>query len=101
MPSVIPRRTTRSWVTANYKMSFDLVRNAMNGLNAWLLVLETFGINVWCAAGKGTFGTEELIGRIVRPAPAKPRETIGGCFCRSWGRLGWRPTRWPDAPAFR
>jgi hypothetical protein len=27
-------------------------------------VLETFGINVWCAAGKGTFGTEELIKRI-------------------------------------
>jgi hypothetical protein len=51
-------------VTANYKMSFDLVRNAMAGRNAWLLVLETFGINVWCAAGKGTFGTEELIRRI-------------------------------------
>ena len=58
-------------VTANYKMSFDLVRNAMNGLNAWLLVLETFGINVWCAAGKGTFGTEELIGRIAATGLAK------------------------------
>jgi hypothetical protein len=28
-------------------------------------VLDTKGINVWCAAGKGTFGTEELIRRIV------------------------------------
>jgi hypothetical protein len=27
-------------------------------------VLDTKGINVWCAAGKGTFGTEELIRRI-------------------------------------
>lgn len=51
-------------VTANYKMSFDRVRKAMAGRDAWVLVLETFGINVWCAAGKGTFGTEELIGRI-------------------------------------
>ncbi len=51
-------------VTANYKMSFDAVRRAMAGRNAWLLVLETFGINVWCAAGKGTFGTDELVRRI-------------------------------------
>jgi hypothetical protein len=28
------------------------------------LVLETFGINVWCAAGKRTFGTSELVNRI-------------------------------------
>jgi hypothetical protein len=28
------------------------------------LVLNTYGVNVWCAAGKGTFGTEELVHRI-------------------------------------
>jgi hypothetical protein len=53
-------------VTANYKMSYDLVRRALTGRNVWLLVLETFGINVWCAAGKGTFGTDELVKRIVK-----------------------------------
>lgn len=51
-------------VTANYKMSFDRLREALRGRNAWILVLDTKGINVWCAAGKGTFGTEELVGRI-------------------------------------
>jgi hypothetical protein len=51
-------------VTANYKMSYDIVRSVLTGRNVWLLVLETYGINVWCAAGKGTFGTEELIRRI-------------------------------------
>ncbi len=51
-------------VTANYKMSYDLVRSALAGRNVWLLMLETFGINVWCAAGKGTFGTDELVKRI-------------------------------------
>lgn len=51
-------------VTANYKMSYDLVRRALAGRNVWLLVLETYGINVWCAAGKGTFGTDELVRRI-------------------------------------
>jgi len=52
-------------VTANYKMSFDCVRRALDGLNAWILVLETNGVNVWCAAGKGTFGTRELVSRIA------------------------------------
>ena len=51
-------------VTANYKMSFDRLRKALPGRNAWILVLDTKGINVWCAAGKGTFGTDELVARI-------------------------------------
>ena len=51
-------------VTANYKMSYDLVRQALAGRNIWLLVLETYGINVWCAAGKGTFGTGEVVRRV-------------------------------------
>jgi len=52
-------------VTANYKLSFDRVRAQLVGRDAWILVLDTQGVNVWCAAGKGTFGTAELIGRIA------------------------------------
>ncbi len=52
-------------VSANYKMSFDALRSSMSGRDAWILVLDTKGINVWCAAGKGTFGTMELVGRIA------------------------------------
>lgn len=51
-------------VTANYKLTFDSVRKELSGHAAWILVLDTHGINVWCAAGKGTFGTEELAHRI-------------------------------------
>lgn len=52
------------FVTANYKMSFDALRSSLSGLDAWILVLDTKGVNVWCAAGKGTFGTEELLARL-------------------------------------
>lgn len=52
-------------VTANYKMTFDRLREQLGGLNLWIVVLDTDGVNVWCAAGKGTFGTEELINRIA------------------------------------
>lgn len=51
-------------VTANYKMTFDRLRKELKGLNTWILVLDTQGVNVWCAAGKGTFGTRELINRM-------------------------------------
>lgn len=51
-------------VTANYKLTFDALRKELTGLNLWILVLDTKGINVWCAAGKGTFGTKELINQI-------------------------------------
>lgn len=52
------------FASANYTLSFDALRSALAGTDAWILVLDTKGINVWCAAGKGTFGTEELVRRI-------------------------------------
>jgi hypothetical protein len=59
-----PDETSPVLVTANYKMTFDRVREQLDGLNLWIVVLDTYGVNVWCAAGKGTFGTEELVRRI-------------------------------------
>ena len=50
-------------VTADYTLSFDALRSALAEIDAYILVLDTQGINVWCAAGKGTFGTDELVKR--------------------------------------
>lgn len=52
-------------VTANYKMTYDRVRQSLADCHVWLLILETSGINVWCAAGKGSFGTKELVQRVT------------------------------------
>jgi hypothetical protein len=60
-----PTQGSEVFVTANYKMSFDVLRRELKGMNAWVLVLDAKGINVWCAAGKGTFGTNELVKRIT------------------------------------
>jgi hypothetical protein len=51
-------------VTANYKLTFDVLRSSVGELSAWVLALDTRGINVWCAAGKRTFSTDELVGRV-------------------------------------
>ncbi|MDP4178903.1 MAG: mercury methylation corrinoid protein HgcA [Bacillota bacterium] len=53
-------------VTANYKLTFDTLRKELGGLDLWIMVLDTKGVNVWCAAGKGTFGTKELVNRISK-----------------------------------
>ncbi len=58
-----PDRMSPVFVTANYRMTFDYLRQALAGIDGYILVLDTKGINVWCAAGKGTFGTAELLKR--------------------------------------
>lgn len=55
-------------VSANYKQSFDRLRAALEGTDIWILVIDTRGVNVWCAAGKGTFGTEEIIRKVKATA---------------------------------
>ena len=61
-----PSATSPVLVTANYKLSFDALRQELVNINAWILVVDTRGINVWCAAGKGTFSTEEIAYQIQK-----------------------------------
>jgi hypothetical protein len=53
------------FVSANYTLSFDALRSSLQGVVGYILVLDTQGINVWCAAGKGTFGTDEIVRRVM------------------------------------
>jgi len=59
-----PTSDSQVLLSANYKLSFDHLRRSLGGRDAWILVLDTHGINVWCAAGKGTFGTAEIVRRV-------------------------------------
>lgn len=59
-----PNRDSDVFVSANYKLSFDALRKNLDSLNAWILVIDTKGVNVWCAAGKGTFATNNLVKSI-------------------------------------
>ncbi|MCG8689316.1 MAG: hypothetical protein MI892_30870 [Desulfobacterales bacterium] len=61
-----PHKDSEVLVTANFKLTFDHLRKELDDIDAWILVLDTKGINVWCAAGKGTFGTSELVSRIQK-----------------------------------
>ena len=59
-----PTSKSPVFVSANYTLSFDMLRSSLKDIDAYILVLDTQGVNVWCAAGKGTFGTDELTSKI-------------------------------------
>ncbi|MFP3155887.1 acetyl-CoA synthase subunit gamma [Lachnospiraceae bacterium ZAX-1] len=59
-----PNKQSPVFVSANYKLTFDTLRKNLSDIECWILILDTNGVNVWCAAGKGTFGTDELVNRI-------------------------------------
>ena len=63
-----PSPDSHVFVTANYTLSFDALRSSLGGIDGYIMVLDTRGINVWCAAGKGTFGTDELVRRAEATA---------------------------------
>lgn len=109
-----PDKDSPLLVTANYKLSFDCLRSRMNGRNAWIMVLNTYGINVWCAAGKGTFGTEELIRqiettkiaaivshrKIILPQLGAPGVAAHQVIKKTGFRVVYGPVRAADLPRF-
>jgi len=108
--------TTESpvFVSANYKLSFDHLRRELEGIDSWIMVIDTKGINVWCAAGKGTFGTEEIIRRIeitqlskivghrqiIVPQLGAPGVAAHEVRRRSSFRVIYGPVRARDIPEF-
>jgi hypothetical protein len=102
------------FVTSNYTLSFDALRSALKGVDGYILVLDTQGINVWCAAGKGTFGTDELVrlikethlNEIVRhrvlilPQLGAPGVAAHEVKKRSKFKVEYGPVRAEDLPAY-
>jgi len=109
-----PTKDSPVFVSANYKLSFDALRSNLAGLDSWILVLDTKGINVWCAAGKGSFGTAELVSRIAKvkladlvshrglilPQLGAPGVSAPEVLRKSGFRVEWGPVRAADIGAW-
>lgn len=59
-----PDKNSPLLASCNFQISLNVLKASLKGISAWILVIDTKGINVWCAAGKGTFGTTELVKRL-------------------------------------
>lgn len=109
-----PGPEARVFVTANYRLSFDALRSALAGEDAYILVLNTEGINVWCAAGEGIFGTDEIVARIeatslgdvvthrklVLPQLGAPGVSAHEVKARSGFKVEYGPVRAADLPDY-
>ena len=56
-----PGRDTPVLLTGNYRLTVERVKHALKGLDAYLLVANSHGINVWCAAAGGHLTHHDVI----------------------------------------
>jgi ubiquinone/menaquinone biosynthesis C-methylase UbiE len=110
-----PDRRSPVLVTGNFDLTVRRVVRALDGkVDCWLLVADSGGINVWCAAGGGHFtadkviaavrasGVERLVDHHALILPQLCANGVDGWRIRrevGWG-VHWGPVRATDIPAY-
>jgi len=56
-----PGRHSYIFITGNYHLTVERVKQALKGIDAYLLVANSKGVNVWCAATGGLFTNHDVI----------------------------------------
>jgi len=59
-----PSKESPIIVTANYEFTYIKVMRNLKGRDAWVLCVDSRGINVWCAARGNDFGNKQLIDAV-------------------------------------
>ena len=109
-----PDRRSPVLLTCNYVLTVERVKKALQGIDAYLLVANSRGINVWCAATGGllthhdvisalkTSGVEDLVDHREVILPQLAATGIEAQLVRE--RTGWHaiwgPVYAQDVPAF-
>ncbi len=110
-----PDKDSPVLVTGNFDLTVRRLIKAIDGkVNVWILVADSAGINVWCAAGGGHFTAEKVIaavksshlGEVVNHhaliLPQLCANGVDGWRIRKetgWG-VHWGPARADDVPAY-
>ena len=101
-------------VTCNYDLTVRRVLRALRGVDAWVVVAPSSGINVWCAAAGGHFATHHVVtalktsgvaDRVVHRRAILPQLAATGVIAREVSRrCGWRvrfgPVEAADLPRY-
>jgi len=101
-------------VTANFSLTVARVRRALRGRSVWLLVANSSGINVWCAAAGGllthqrvidavkTSGLAERVAhrRLILPALSAPGVEVEPIREATGFRARFGPVSARDLPAY-
>jgi len=109
-----PDRESPVLLTCNYNLTVERVKRALKGIDAYLLVANSRGINVWCGAAGGHFshhdvisvlktsGIEKLVDHrtVVLPQLAATGIEAKAVQERSGWRIVWGPVYAKDIPDF-
>jgi NAD-dependent dihydropyrimidine dehydrogenase PreA subunit len=100
-------------VTANFWLTVRRLRRALRSEHVWLLVVNTRGINVWCAAAGGRFTHHQVIDAVkvsglalkvdhrelMLPALSAPGVDLGEVADATGFQARFGPARAEDIPA--
>lgn len=109
-----PDQNSPVFLTCNYYLTVERVKRALRGLNAYLLVANSRGINVWCAAMGGHFrdhdvisvlktsGIEKLVKhrKVILPQLAASGIEAKVVEERAGWKIAWGPVYAKDIPFF-
>ncbi len=109
-----PDRDSPVFLTCNYHLTVERVKRALKGIDCYLLVANSRGINVWCAATGGHFtnhdvisvlktsGIEKLVNHrnVVLPQLAATGIESSVIKKKTGWKVHWGPVYAKDVPAF-
>ena len=101
-------------VSCNYSLSLARLLRVLEGLDVWVLVAQSSGVNVWCAACGGEFTDHQVISavktsrlaekvghrRLVLPGLSAPGMDLGRIREQTGFRARFGPAEARDVPAY-
>lgn len=101
-------------VTCNFDLTVKRLTRRLRGLDAWLLVCQSRGVNVWCAAGGDEFNTQSVVSAVktsdvadrvdhrelILPPLGAPGISIADVSTQTGWNVHWGPVRAEDLPSY-
>jgi NAD-dependent dihydropyrimidine dehydrogenase PreA subunit len=109
-----PGRNSPVLVTCNFYLTVRRLIKKLHGLDAWLLVADSKGVNVWCAAGGEEFNTRSVVSavktsgiaeivnhrRLILPPLGAPGIKARAVEKQTGWSVHWGPVRAQDIPQY-
>ena len=109
-----PGRQAPVFLTCNYHLTVERVKRALEGMDCYLLVANSRGVNVWCAATGGLLGDHDVISAlklsgigdlvdhrdVILPQLAAPGVEASNVHHKTGWRILWGPVYAQDIAAF-
>ena len=109
-----PDRHSPVLLTCNFRLTVERVKRSLAGIDAYLLVANSRGVNVWCAATGGLLTTHDIVSvlktsgiealvderRIILPQLAATGIDAKEVLERTGWRVVWGPVYADSIPAF-